>query len=93
MDGQITLMEYMNTLQDVSHDRYGREYKAPQWMNRERCENYKWWERLPVEEQPPAGWGVNGQCNCTHEPEMMKNGYWIVGKTSYCNDFVSKFEG
>lgn len=91
MEGQITLTEYMRSLPDLSRDRYGRIYKAPEWMDRERCENCKYWEMLQVEEQPPAGWGVKGQCNCTHEPEMMKNGYWIVSKTSYCNDFISKF--
>lgn len=74
----------------ISHDRYGREYKAPDWMDVERCENCKWWQILPPEEQPPAGWGVKGQCNCYHEPEMMKNGYWKVSKTSSCQDFAKK---
>ena len=88
MEGQITLNEY---IADYSQDRYGRKYKAPSWMDRERCENCKYWERLSVEEQPPAGWGVMGQCNCTHEPEMMTHGYWKTGKTSYCNDFQKIF--
>ena len=74
----------------TSHDRYGREYKAPTWMDVERCENCKWWQILPPEEQPPAGWGVKGQCNCYHEPEMMKNGYWKTSKTSSCQDFAEK---
>lgn len=74
----------------ISHDRYGREYKAPTWMDVERCENCKWWQILPPEEQPPAGWGVKGQCNCYHEPEMMKNGYWKTSKTSSCQDFEKK---
>lgn len=90
---QITISDYLKTLPDKSHDRYGREYEAPKWMDKERCENCKYWERYPVEEQPPAGWGVYGQCNCIHEPEMMKNGYWKVSKTSYCNDFISKYGG
>lgn len=89
MDGQITLNDYMS---DFSRDRYGRTYKAPSWMDKERCENCKYWEMYQTEEQPPAGWGVYGQCNCVHEPEMMKNGYWKVSKTSYCNDFVSKYK-
>ena len=91
MNEQITLEEYMNSLPDMSYDRYGRAYEAPAWMDRERCENCKYWERFPVELQPPAGWGVFGQCNCIHEPEMMKNGYWRVGKTSYCNDYEGRF--
>ena len=74
----------------LSHDRYGREYEAPDWMDVERCENCKWWQILPPEEQPPAGWGVKGQCNCYHEPEMMKNGYWKTSKTDYCQDFANK---
>ena len=90
MDGQITLGQYLT---DITHDRDGKQSPAPSWMHKERCENCKYWEILPVEEQPPAGWGVKGQCNCTHEPKMMKNGYWVTGNTSYCNDFTSKYEG
>lgn len=76
----------------ISHDRYGREYKAPTWMDRKRCETCAWWEIYPVDEQPPAGWGVYGQCNCYHEPEMMKNGYWKTSKTSCCMDYKEKYE-
>lgn len=88
MNEQLNLNDYA---QSVSYDRHGRPYKAPEWMDRERCETCKYWERYPVEEQPPAGWGVYGQCNCTHEPEMMKNGYWKVSKTSYCNDYEGRY--
>ena len=88
MDGQMDLSDYM---QHITYDRYGRPYETPDWMDRERCETCKYWERYPVEEQPPAGWGVYGQCNCTHEPEMMKNGYWKVSKTSYCCDYEGRF--
>ena len=83
MDDQLSIFDY-----DYSHHRDGRLYPAPEWMDKERCENCIYWSIFPKEEQPPAGWGVKGQCNCTHEPEMMKNGYWIVGKTSYCMDFM-----
>lgn len=86
-DGQLNITDY---LYGFSRDRNGRLYEAPEWMAKERCENCRYWQILPAEEQPPAGWGVKGQCNCIHEPEMMKNGYWIVNKTSYCNDFVCK---
>lgn len=74
----------------ISHDRYGREYKAPTWMDAKRCETCKFWELLPVADQPPSGWGVMGQCNCYHEPEMMKNGYWKTSKTSCCMDYKEK---
>lgn len=87
---QITISDYIKSLQDMTVDRYGRKRPAPEWMDKERCENCKYWERYPVDEQPPAGWGVFGQCNCYHEPEMMVNGYWKVSKTSYCNDFAGK---
>ena len=87
MDGQMTIGQYQAR---ITHDRYGRPYDAPSWMDDERCETCKYWERFPVELQPPAGWGVYGQCDCIHEPEMMKNGYWQTGKTSYCNDFESR---
>lgn len=90
MEGQITFSEYMA---DFTFDRYGKKSPARSWMKRERCENCKYWELLPIAEQPPAGWGVMGQCNCIHEPKMMKSGYWKVGKTSYCNDFERKYEG
>lgn len=74
----------------ISHDRYGREYKAPTWMDAKRCETCKFWELLPVADQPPSGWGVMGQCNCYHEPEMMKNGYLKTSKTSCCMDYKEK---
>ena len=88
MENQITLNDFMK---EYTYDRTGKLHKCPTPYPVERCELCKYWEQLPVEEQPPAGWGVQGQCNCTHEPEMMKNGYWIVSKLSYCNDFISKF--
>lgn len=70
-----------------THQRDGSLIEAPRWMNEERCENCKWWEIYPVEEQPPDGWEVKGQCNYSHEPEQMKNGYWTTSKTSYCQDY------
>lgn len=72
-------------------DRYGRLREAPDWMDPKRCETCKYWSRYPVEEQPPAGWGVYGQCDYYHEPEMMKNGYWKVSKTSCCCDYKAKY--
>lgn len=90
INGQLTLLEYTSGL---THDRNGQTYKAPAWMDARRCENCKHWQMLPTEEQPPAGWGVKGQCNCVHEPETMKQGYWITGKISYCDDFQQLMEG
>lgn len=88
MEGQISLNDYTS---DLTHDRRGKLHKAAEWMNRERCENCKYWEILSVELQSPAGWGVKGQCNCSHEPETMKHGYWQTGKTSYCQDYESRW--
>ena len=65
--------------------------KVNAFAKKERCENCKYWEILPVEEQPPCGWGVRGQCNCVHEPERMQQGYWKVDSTSYCQDFAPKW--
>lgn len=73
-----------------THDRNGKLYEAPRWMPEERCETCKYWEILPVSDQPPDGWGVKGQCNLTHEPEQMKNGYWITSTISYCQDYEVK---
>lgn len=87
MTEQITLTDYIS---NQTHNRKGQTYEAPEWMPKERCETCAYWEILPVELQPPDGWGVKGQCNFTHEPEMMKHGYWQTGKTSYCNDYKSK---
>ena len=88
MEEQLSLDSYMK---GFTRDRKGNLYTAPEWMREERCENCKYWEILPVEEQPPDGWGVKGQCNCVHEPEMMKNGYWKTNTTSYCRDYVGKW--
>ena len=81
---QMSIVDY---LLDQTYDRNGSQHPAPDWMDRERCENCRYWSIYPVEEQPPAGWSVVGQCNKSHEPEMMKNGYWKVGKTSYCQEY------
>ena len=84
MKGQITITDYMS---DRTHRRDGSLHDAPAWMDKDRCENCRYWEILPVEQQPPSGWGVKGQCNCSHEPEMMEKGYWTVSSISYCDDF------
>lgn len=86
MSDQLSFMDY-------TVDRAGQIEIAPDWMRKERCENCKHWHILPIEEQPPAGWGVRGQCNCYHEPKMMANGYWKVDSTSYCGDFEAKMKG
>lgn len=78
---------------DFTYDRDGNLDPAPDWMRSDRCETCRWWEILPVEDQPPAGWGVKGQCNCTHEAFMMTKGYWKTGKTSYCCDYAARWEG
>lgn len=88
MNEQINLNEYIGA---YTYDRNGDLKASVYPFNKERCETCKYWEILPVEEQPPAGWGVKGQCNCVHEPKMMTKGYWKTGKTSYCQDYVSKF--
>ena len=84
MTGQISITDYMS---DLTHRRDGSLRPASSWMNKDRCENCKYWEIFPVDQQPPSGWGVKGQCNCSHEPDMMKNGYWTVSSTSYCQDY------
>ena len=78
------------TPRGFTYDRDGSQYEAPRCMKSERCETCKHWEIFPVELQPPAGWGVKGQCNCYHEEEMMKNGYWTTTSTSYCQDYKEK---
>ena len=83
---QMTLKDY---IADWTADRRGRKYPAPDWVDKERCETCKHWERLPVEEQPPAGWGVKGQCNVIHDPKQQ--GYEQTGKYSYCCDYERRF--
>lgn len=84
MQGQMSISDY---LIDQTHDRNGKLYQAPEWMPRQRCETCRFWEILPAGEQPPNGWGVKGQCNRSHAPEMMAGGYWKTGKTSYCQEY------
>lgn len=88
-DGQMSFEDYKLSLLDKTYDRHGRQSEAPSWMNRERCENCKWWELLPVEEQPPDGWGVTGQCNIFREGQTH---YEQPCSTSYCDDFRYKIE-
>ena len=82
---QLTLDQYM---QDVTFDRNGKKYPRPDWVDKERCETCKRWQRLPKEEQPPAGWGVKGQCNFIHDPKQQ--GYETTGKYSWCQDYLPK---
>ena len=89
MTGQISITDFMA---DQTHTRGGELQPAPEWMKKERCETCRYWEIFPTELQPPDGWGVMGQCNCSHEPEMMRNGYWKVGRTGYCQDY-QRIEG
>lgn len=85
---QLTIKDYRKNL---LINRYGKLEKIPEGVtytpDPKRCELCKHWQILPVEEQPPEGWTVRGQCNCYHEEYMMKNGYWKTGSTSYCQDF------
>ena len=87
MTDQISITDF---LADQTHDRGGNLKPAPEWMRKERCENCKYWEIFQEELQPPDGWGVIGQCNCSHEPQMMRNGYWKTGRTGYCQDYQRK---
>ena len=82
MDGQISIKDYMA---NRTFTRNGREYEAPAWMRPDRCENCKYWERLSVEDQPPEGWGVLGQCGILHSPKQV--GYQNTSKSSYCDLF------
>lgn len=87
MDGQITLTEAMSS---VTYDRYGRPYQTPEWMDRDRCELCRHWTRLPEEDQPPAGWGVKGQCDVIFDTKQ--SGYFKMSKTSYCGRYDGLFE-
>lgn len=88
-DGQIDIMDYLKSQQlDYTYERNGKKHPAPAWMRRERCENCKRWELLPVEDQPPYGWGVFGQCNFIHDPKQKR--YEKTSSVSYCQDFILK---
>lgn len=87
MDGQMTLAECMSS---VTYDRWGRQYPTPAWMDRERCELCGHWERLPVDDQPPSGWGVMGQCDAIHHPEQ--KGYIRCSKSDYCDMYEGRYE-
>lgn len=89
-DGQMSLEEYIDSLLDYTVDKYGRRSIAQTWMNRERCENCKYWELLPVDDQPPDGWGVKGQCNLFREGQKT---YEVTNKTDYCQNYKCKIKG
>lgn len=80
MDGQMSIFDI-----DYTYDRNGKKFDVQGWMRKERCENCRMWCRLPVEEQPPAGWGVYGTCSFIHDPKQ--KGYQRTGKGSYCMNF------
>ena len=84
-EGQLS---FDDLLYNYTYDRFGKRRPARSWMNRERCENCKYWELLPVEEQPPAGWGVKGQCNQFREGQTH---YEQPSSTSWCQDFILRW--
>lgn len=86
MDGQMNFAEYMCS---VTYDRDGRQYPAREWMMRDRCELCKHWERFPVADQPPAGWGVYGQCDAIHDPAQV--GYIKTDKTDLCDMYEGRY--
>ena len=67
MDGQISIFDI-----DYTYDRNGKRFDVQGWMRKERCENCRMWCRLPVEEQPPAGWGVYGTCLFIHDLKLQR---------------------
>lgn len=87
-DGQMSLEDYIESQLDYTVDRYGHKSEARPWMHRERCENCVYWYMIPTADQPPAGWGVMGQCDLLREGQK---GYEIVSKTSYCQEFKCKY--
>ena len=76
MNGQMTISDYLETMQDMTSDRNGKREVAPSWMNRERCEHCQSWTFAP--DQPPFGWGVVGWC---------KKNLQKTQKASYCQNF------
>lgn len=86
MDGQISITDYMA---NRTFTRNGREYEAPAWMRPDRCENCKYWERLSVEDQPPDGWGVKGQCDVIHDAGQI--GYMNTDGCSWCCRYEGRY--
>ena len=86
MDGQITLTEAISS---VTYDRYGRPHKTPAWMDKPRCETCKHWDRLPVDDQPPDGWGVKGQCDVIHDASQI--GYINTDGCSWCCRYEGRY--
>jgi len=82
MDGQMTFRDYEAS---YTHERDGKRREAPKWANPERCGTCKNWHLLPVDEQPPCGWGVKGQCQIIYFPNQL--GYQNTGELSYCDRF------
>lgn len=60
--------------QDMTYDRKGKGYPAPEWMDYKRCENCSRWAKYQVSEQPPDGWGTIGWC-AEHQHKSQAIGY------------------
>lgn len=90
MTEQLTIADYQKRR---TYERDGSTYEAPEWMDDERCETCKYWELLPKDEQPPAGWGVKGQCNFLHTnwDGTRQTEYQNTGKTSYCQEWEGRY--
>lgn len=69
---------------DYTYNRDGSARPAD-GLNPRRCENCIYWELLPKEDQPPAGWGVKGLCKFIHSDKQ--HGYQRTGQRSYCQEF------
>ena len=82
MQGQISMYDYMS---DMTYDRNGKASPAPDWVDRERCENCTYWSKLLTCDQPPSGWGVKGTCGSHRGQNMYKTGAF-----SFCQEFTDK---
>jgi hypothetical protein len=82
---QITLNEYMTD--NAWFNRDGTMTIAPKWVRGDRCGNCDKWQILPIEEQPPDGWGVMGLCGSHMSKNKQK-----TSQSSFCQEFKNKYE-
>lgn len=84
MDSQITLSEFVND--SVFYNRDGTITECPKYARHDRCGRCARWQLLPLDEQPPDGWGVHGLCGSHLSKNKNK-----TTQTDYCSEFKDKY--
>lgn len=81
---QISFFEYLTDT--TWYNRDGSIRDCPKWAREDRCGCCSKWQLLPLDEQPPEGWGVHGLCGSHFSKNKHK-----TSQSDGCNEFENRY--